>query len=349
MVIVYFFNIFLTLRIILCLFCTKWFFIWFWIECVSLCIIILLRKQKKSVRNLEAMSKYFVTQALASVILLIGILTRYYFIGTLKITGDYNNIGYYLMLTGLLVKLGVIPNPFWFIDVVSGVGFTRLGYVLVVSKIIPLYFSFLLVNIKVFRVRRYVGVLTALCFSVLGINQSNFRKLIAYSSIANLGWFILCLPLMRGLKIGFCFIGYVLTVLPLVWVSSKVSFRNLLKRNRFYYKKRYKLVLIFCLLSLGGLPPFIGFFIKWTFFQSLIKKKLIFFSLLLIIRSLFSLYFYLFRSFKLYRLFSKNNKNQLVFSYCVGTKAFSYIFSFRVINFLSMLFILGYIWLLRVS
>lgn len=147
----------------------------------------LLRALRKNLRNLESTSKYFVTQALARVIFLVGMLSRFYFDSTLSLSGKYSYLSYGLITAGLLIKLGVFPNPYWFVDVVRGASYSRLAYVVVFSKVGPLYLLYIMADYSTFLVTGFIGLITALVFRLMGINQPNLRKLIAFSSVANLG------------------------------------------------------------------------------------------------------------------------------------------------------------------
>jgi len=68
---------------------------------------------------------------------------------------------------------------------------------------------------------------------------------------------------------------------------------TLVKRRKGYYDKVSKVILLISLLSLGGLPPFIGFVYKWVIFDVLLKKKFLIVCSVLIFFSLVSLFFYL--------------------------------------------------------
>ena len=84
---------------------------------------------------MEAVSKYFLVQAIARFLLIFGVVLRYYLDKVITIIGDYKYVRYLLMLAGLFIKLGTFPKPYWFVDVVNGVGYSQLIYILIMSKI----------------------------------------------------------------------------------------------------------------------------------------------------------------------------------------------------------------------
>jgi len=161
-----------------------------------------------------------------------------------------------------MIKLAVFPNPFWFVDVVSGLGLRERFFVVVVSKIGPLYLFFILSRRRQLSVFLIIGLFSAFLGSVLGTNQTGLRKIVALSSIANLGWFVVCLPFMGGVLGGLCFLGYVVTIVPVLWLGSHYLFYYLSKGAHIYHRSVSAFWFIVFLLSLGGLPPFIGFFVK---------------------------------------------------------------------------------------
>nr|YP_010729369.1 NADH dehydrogenase subunit 2 [Ophioleila elegans]WED07074.1 NADH dehydrogenase subunit 2 [Ophioleila elegans] len=287
-----FFNIFLFLAIFLLLTSNNWLLLWVWAESITLSLVVLLQPQYISPRVSESVAKYFIMQTVASVVLLFGILTRFWLLNTLSFYGTYNLFSYLFILLGLLVKLAVFPNPFWFVDVVSGLPFSQIFYVVIISKLAPLY---LIYHISGGAELLFgaVGLFSVLVGSILGTNQTNIRKIVALSSISNLGWFICCVPYISGNTLLFAFVGYIFMILPLLWVGSQFSVGYLLKGKNLYYSGLSNLVLILSLLSLSGFPPLLGFFIKWFLFYGLIIIKLYWVCGVLVIGSLLSLYFYL--------------------------------------------------------
>lgn len=337
-------RVLLSLGVVLVFLRGNWVFIWIIIECITLCLILLIRKDNKKVRNLEAVSKYFLIQAIARFLLIFGVVFRYYYNSTILLLGEYNQVSYTVILVGLLIKLGAFPNPYWFVDIVKGVRYSRLGFVLVISKIRPLYLLFCVLKKEVFVLTRVIGIITALVGRVMGINQSNFRKVVAFSSVANLGWFILCIPLMRGGLLIFCFLGYRVRILPALWVAGRLRLYSLRKSSRIFYTLGEKVVLVFCLLSLGGFPPFVGFFVKWAFFQRLVKEATYIYSVLLVVRSLLSLFFYLYCRFNLVSFSSLRYKGASLISSRVNNKIVGFLIGGSTVLFRSVLVFLGLIW-----
>lgn len=173
-------------------------------------------RQRGTPRRVEAVSKYFVAQAVASAFLLLGVVLRFFFTGKIDLFSEYKTLSYVFILRGLFIKIAVIPNPFWFIDTVRGLKLIQGFYVVITSKLVPIYLfiTLLSINIKIFLMA--VGLFSIAVGSFLGLKQTNVRKIIALSSIAHLGWLVVGLPYLDTFECLFVFICYLLMVIPLL-------------------------------------------------------------------------------------------------------------------------------------
>nr|YP_008994254.1 NADH dehydrogenase subunit 2 [Ophiacantha linea]AGQ49788.1 NADH dehydrogenase subunit 2 [Ophiacantha linea] len=285
-------NINLVISIVI-IFCSiNWFIIWAFMELVTLSMVVLLSREGGP-RPAESTSKYFLLQAIASVIVLSGIVLNLFLEDSLSIFGNYNVVAYNLLIIGLLLKMAIFPNPFWFVDVVSGINIMRSIYVLIVSKIIPLYFFFILSFGGLTYLVILVSLLSVVYGSILGVNQQSVRKIVALSSIAHLGWILLSFPLLPGVVCVFLFLGYVTMLFPFLWSLFMSGVNTIIKSSNGYYNDYNNKALVLSLLSLSGLPPFIGFVYKWVIFNTLLNNNFVLICLILILCSLISLFFYL--------------------------------------------------------
>nr|YP_010120058.1 NADH dehydrogenase subunit 2 [Amphioplus laevis]QRC36789.1 NADH dehydrogenase subunit 2 [Amphioplus laevis] len=301
-----FYNLSLILSIFIVLSAQSWIFVWSSIELVTILLIILI-SQEITPRSVEGVSKYFIAQAVASSFLILGIILRYYFSGEMDVFSGYNGLPFYLILVGLFVKIAVFPNPFWFVDSISGLKLIYSFYIIILSKVVPLYLYInLCEGINSFLI--LVGVGSVIFGSVLGLNQTNVRKIIALSSISHLGWLVLGLPYFSFKMSLLIFGGYILMLLPLLWVLSlyNISDFNDLKRGRL--SPISLSIIIISLLSLGGFPPLLGFFYKWFIFSVLLKSSFYLVCGGLIFGGLISLFFYLRLCYNLYCLYWPESK-----------------------------------------
>nr|YP_010570402.1 NADH dehydrogenase subunit 2 [Ophiophthalmus serratus]UZG65890.1 NADH dehydrogenase subunit 2 [Ophiophthalmus serratus] len=286
------YNILIVISIAIICFSTNWLIIWSLIELATLTIIILIN-QSNSPRSIEAITKYFLIQSLAGIIILTGIILNYYLSGSLNIFNYYNSYSYNLLIIGLLIKLAIFPNPFWFIDVINGININYSIYIVIFSKIIPLYLYFILSYQNLLIITIIIGLLTIIFGSLLGINQLNTRKIIGFSSITHLGWIILSFPLLPGNICIFLLISYIIMVIPILWNLSTSNIINLIKTNNSYYSNINIYITIVSILSLGGLPPLLGFFHKWIILNTIIINNYVIICIIMLMSSLLSLFFYL--------------------------------------------------------
>nr|YP_009128476.1 NADH dehydrogenase subunit 2 [Streptocephalus sirindhornae]AJP09648.1 NADH dehydrogenase subunit 2 [Streptocephalus sirindhornae] len=241
----------------------SWLGLWLGLELNSLSFIPILIGLSK-----EVSLKYFLVQSFGSVLFLLGIFNPSFSI---------------LSSLGLLLKTGVAPLHFWVISVTKNMSWSLLMILLTTQKLGPLLglamsgFSSLMVII-----------LSALLGSLGGFIQSNMRLIITFSSIAHLSWLLINLssmPLFFTYFSVYCFISVTLGVL-----FQKMKIFNISQMN-FSQDLLLKTSLSLSLLSLGGLPPLLGFFIKWMTIELSLLSLLL--CSVLVFSTCLSLFFYL--------------------------------------------------------
>lgn len=287
-----FYGISLVLPIVLVRFLSNWMVIWACLEIMTILFVVLL-SYFITPRVVEAVAKYFITQAVASLFILFGVLLQYYSLGDLRVFRRYKRLKYVIILLGIFVKIAVFPKPFWFIDVVNGVKFLRSRYIIVISKIVPIYLFMKIGALSAQVFLTLVGVSSVTLGSLLGIKQTRIRKIVALSSVAHLGWLIVGFPYLSLMSCVFVFCCYLIIVLPLLWVAGFYEVKDLKRIKRLYSHPYFLVFLMLRLLKLASFPPLVGFFYKWIIFLGLVNKGQYLISFYLIIMSLVSLFFYL--------------------------------------------------------
>ena len=173
------------------------------------------------------------------------------------------------------------------------------------QKIAPL----ILISYVNWRIFTYfVIILSTLIGSLGGLNQTSLRKLIAFSSINHLGWILTAIQASESTwLIYFCFYSFLSFRLIFIFNNFKIYHINQVF-NLFFNSKILKFCLFFNLLSLGGLPPFIGFLPKWLVIQLLIINNQYILITIITIITLITLFFYLRLCFAAFILnYSENN------------------------------------------
>lgn len=142
--------------------------------------------------------------------------------------------------------------------------------------------------------------------SLGGLNQISIRKILAFSSINHIGW-ILAALIFNEIIWNFYFIVYTLINFSLIFLFNnfKIFYINQLF-SLFITSYLIKFIFIINFLSLGGLPPFLGFIPKWIVIQSLSSLNQFILIFIIITITLITLYFYLRISFSAFILNYEN-------------------------------------------
>ena len=209
---------------------------------------------------------------------------------------EWSFLRFMIIRAGLRLKIGVFPFHFWFPRVMAGLPWLSCLLLATWQKIAPLFLI-----ISLFEASFISWLLLTFCLIVSGsrllggvggINQTQVWALLAYSSIGHLGWIIYA-GLHRSWAIAFYFGAYVLIPLCLflaLWLRD-LSYSKTLAKVSFFSYPVFLVVVI--LLSLGGLPPLLGFISKWLVISVGTPSSLsIFFIYLLILGSLIRLFYY---------------------------------------------------------
>lgn len=267
---------------------TSWFSIWIGLE-INLLSFIPLIKDNKNLFSSEASLKYFLTQALASSIFLFSILLFYLF-NNFNINNNLNE--YFSLLTSstILIKIGRAPFHFWFPSVTEGLNWNSIILLITWQKIAPLVIFSYCINFYYL----IIIVFFAIIFGRLGgLNQTSLRKLVAFSSINHLGWIIISIINNETLWIIY-FLFYCFLSFNLIFIFNNLKILNI---NQTFYLKNFNLILklsiFIVLLSLGGLPPFLGFFPKWLIIETLTSQKIMLILTFILFFTLITLFFYL--------------------------------------------------------
>nr|BBA31730.1 NADH dehydrogenase subunit 2 [Mus musculus] len=258
----------------------------------SLLAIIPMLINKKNPRSTEAATKYFVTQATASMIILLAIVLNYKQLGTWMFQQQTNNLILNMTLMALSMKLGLAPFHFWLPEVTQGIPL-HMGLILLTwQKIAPLS-----ILIQIYPLLNSTIILMLAITSIFmgawgGLNQTQMRKIMAYSSIAHMGWMLAILPYNPSLTLLNLMIYIILTV-PMFMALMLNSSMTINSISLLWNKTPAMLTMIsLMLLSLGGLPPLTGFLPKWIIITELMKNNCLIMATLMAMMALLNLFFY---------------------------------------------------------
>lgn len=275
----------------------------------------------------ESSIKYFLIQAIASTILLFTIIF-YFLIYNLIFNFFFMKYSYIIILSSsLLIKIGAAPFHFWFPSVSEGLNWFNNLILITWQKLAPLIsLSYLNYNFFFYFIIIFCIVIGA----IGGLNQTSLRKLLVYSSINHIGW-ILCILNSNNFILFFYFLIYSYLSFSIIFIlnSFKLFYFNQLWYN-YINNNLIKNFFFINFFSLGGLPPFLGFISKWLVIQFIIIENRFFILFIMIIFSLFTLFFYLRLTFSTFLL----NFNEINWNYKFKFNKFYIIFSI-ILTFIS--------------
>ncbi len=289
-------------------------------EITSIPLYILAGFINRDPRSVESGLKYLLYGAVASAIMLFGFTYLYGFSGTTHLyeirqalqTGIIPGMAVagalMLVLAGIGFKISAFPFHFWAPDVYEGAPTVVTGFISTVSKaggfaillrlvtsIFPLSDQFTMYLLAA------MAVASMLVGNLLALNQKNFKRFLAYSSIAQAGYILVGVTALSPLGytgVVYYLLAYLatnLTAFAIAYQSARLTgsddisaLTGLSQRSPFL-----GFALLLSLLSLGGIPPFAGFMGKLLVFSAGIQSGLEWLVIIAVLNSVLSLYYYL--------------------------------------------------------
>jgi len=295
------------------------------IEAMAFSFYLFIAYYSKSLGSMESAIKYYFVGTLTAVIFLIGVF--FFYRATLVISFDQFNfiqvtkenflffiIGITLMSTALAFKIGAAPLHFWLPEVYHGAPFYALPMVISLSKLTIGYFlvSFLnsiyqSFNFDFSYIRSlfyFFAVISMITGNLLAIKQRDVKKILAYSSVANVGYLFSLLTidlsnqvisiyssylLIYSLSVFFFFLvlSFIIKDKQTIYLSLHDFSNNLAPANIFIVMSLFLII-----LNLAGFPPTLGFLLKLTIVYQLISHNQILLALIFVLTTILSVYYY---------------------------------------------------------
>nr|YP_010976198.1 NADH dehydrogenase subunit 2 [Notropis maculatus]WNX94700.1 NADH dehydrogenase subunit 2 [Notropis maculatus] len=271
---------------------SHWLLAWMGLEINTLAIIPLMA-QHHHPRAVEATTKYFLTQATAAAVILFASTINAWITGEWDMTSMSNPIASTIILAALALKIGLAPMHFWLPEVLQGLDLST-GLILSTwQKLAPL--TLIIQTAQTFDplLLTILGLTSTLVGGWGGLNQTQLRKILAYSSIAHMGWMIIIIQHAPQLTL-LALLTYILMT-SAAFLTLKFLYATKIGTLATTWSKSPLLTATtaLLLLSLGGLPPLTGFMPKWLILQELTKQNLPLTATIMALAALISLYFYL--------------------------------------------------------
>nr|YP_913745.1 NADH dehydrogenase subunit 2 [Vaillantella maassi]BAF41819.1 NADH dehydrogenase subunit 2 [Vaillantella maassi] len=271
---------------------SHWLLAWMGLEINTLAITPLMA-QHHHPRAVEATIKYFLTQATAAAMILFASTTNAWMTGEWDINNLTHPVASTMMITALALKIGLAPMHFWLPEVLQGLDLTT-GLILSTwQKLAPFALIIQVAQTIDPLLLTSLGLLSTIIGGWGGLNQTQLRKILAYSSIAHMGWMIIILQYAPQLTI--IALGVYIFTTSAAFLTLKTASSTKINTLTTTWSKSPILASATALtmLSLGGLPPLTGFMPKWLILQELAKQELPLTATTMAMAALLSLYFYL--------------------------------------------------------
>nr|AXS65230.1 NADH dehydrogenase subunit 2 [Curculionoidea sp. 18 KM-2017] len=301
----------------------SWVCSWMGLE-MNLLSLIPLMKMFKNKLSAEATIKYFIIQAMASSMFLFSLIFFNFnklFLNNMMMTSLFMN-------SALFMKMGAAPFHFWLPEVSSGMNWEINFIILTWQKFAPSILIFYSMHTYIFF--SIIIIISSLISGIQSLNQTCLRKILAYSSINHISWMISAI--LNSLNIWmYYFLIYSLINFNIMLMFSHFNIFNIYQMSKLFSSNKMMKIFFMCnFLSLGGLPPFLGFFPKWMVINQMISNNLYMLSFLMMMFTLVSLYIYMRLTFS---SFSLSKKKSLIFFF---NNMYFYMFFLNFLNLFSL-------------
>ena len=291
------------------------------LELLSLSLYAMVAMNRESRTASEAAMKYFVLGALASGMLLYGMSMIYGATGTLDLAAIRESaaamegrnliliLGLVFVIVGIAFKLGAVPFHMWVPDVYEGAPTSVTLFIGSAPKIAAFG---MLMRLLVDGLPSLQGDWTAMLIilsvlsmgvgNIIAISQTNLKRMLAYSTIAHVGF--LFLGIIAGSKAGYSASMFYIIVYAFMSLGGFAmivllghagfeadrieDFKGLNDRNPWY-----AFLMLILMMSMAGVPPFLGFWAKWSVLREVVAADMTWLAVVAVIFSIVGVFYYL--------------------------------------------------------
>nr|YP_010535220.1 NADH dehydrogenase subunit 2 [Megacopta bituminata]UYA97642.1 NADH dehydrogenase subunit 2 [Megacopta bituminata] len=258
----------------------SWMSMWMGLEMNLLSFIPLMKKKSK--KNAEAMMIYFMVQSISSTILMFSIIMK-------SIYPTPNMTFSIMMMLSLLTKMGAAPFHMWVPKVMKMSEWDINIILMTWQKLGPMI---MISNIQMSDNLLSIMIMMSIVVGAMGgLNQTSLKKIMAFSSINHLGWMLSMIKIQNNWMMYLMI--YSIMVMSTCTMFHKYNMLYLTQINMMNLSYSEKISYSSSMLSLGGLPPFIGFLPKWISIQTLIMNESYIIMLFMMMFSIITLFYYM--------------------------------------------------------
>nr|YP_010268828.1 NADH dehydrogenase subunit 2 [Thetibates serena]UIG88161.1 NADH dehydrogenase subunit 2 [Thetibates serena]UIG88168.1 NADH dehydrogenase subunit 2 [Thetibates serena] len=279
----------------------NWINLWLSLEINMISFLVMLKEKNKS--SSKSMMTYFLIQSMSSIVFIFSIMMN----PMIMISeNQMSKIIYMMMMTSMMMKMGAAPLHMWFTWMMTKLSWLNCLMISTWQKIIPL---FILSNMNNNFMMNMFLMTSIMVGAIGGINQTSLKKIIAFSSINHMGWMFMGMKFSNEMWIKYLII-YTMMIMMIMFFFSKKKINFINQMNMQMKTKMEKITMIMMMLSLGGMPPMIGFMPKWMIINLMIDKTTIMMSMIMIMMSMITLFYYVrIMSIMMMEFYTKNKWN----------------------------------------
>nr|ABB01067.1 NADH dehydrogenase subunit 2 [Sitta europaea] len=269
-----------------------WILAWTGLEINTLAILPLISKSHHP-RAIEAATKYFLVQATASALVLFSSMTNAWHTGQWDITQLTHPTSCLILTSAIAMKLGLAPFHFWFPEVLQGSPLTTGLLLSTAMKFPPITLLYMTSQSLNPTLLTTMAILSTALGGWMGLNQTQTRKILAFSSISHLGWMAIIITYSPKLALLNFYLYTLMTAAAFLTLNSMKVLKLSTLMTSWSKTPTLSAMLLLTLLSLAGLPPLTGFLPKWLIIEELTKQEMAPTATIISLLSLLSLFFYL--------------------------------------------------------
>nr|BAJ24452.1 NADH dehydrogenase subunit 2 [Pulchriphyllium giganteum] len=271
----------LVLSVMISISASSWLTAWMAME-INLMSFMPMMMTKNSLPSKEASLTYYVIQTMASMLLMMSIITK-----TVLILANLYDM---MIISALMMKMGVFPFHFWLPKTMEGLSWNNCLLMMTIQKMIPMMLMSTLINNNMTTMMMLL--MSVMVGSIGGMNQTSLRKMMAYSSVSNNGWMMLAMMISQTTWLLY-FVLY--SIMTFIITSTMKTYNNyhINQVSSMNESPGTKITLLMNMLSMSGLPPMMGFLPKLLVIQASIMKMQMTLLLMIMMMTMITIYFYL--------------------------------------------------------
>nr|YP_009048939.1 NADH dehydrogenase subunit 2 [Orius sauteri]AID61650.1 NADH dehydrogenase subunit 2 [Orius sauteri] len=254
----------------------SWMSMWMGLEVNMMSFIPLIYKMKNN-KSAESSMIYFLTQSMSSMLMLFSI----------SMNSMMENKMMILLTISLMIKMGAAPFQMWFTEMMNKMSWMNCLILMTWQKMAPMFICQM--SQEKFLMS---SALSTMVGAIGGLNQTSTRKIMAFSSINHMGWMMMCTTFNNNLWIMYLLI-YSTLMMPLAWMFNEKMIMHSSQMMTNMKSMTEKMNITCMMMSMGGMPPMLGFLPKWMAINSMMESNMYMIMIMMIMMSIITLFYYM--------------------------------------------------------